>query len=219
MNGNFAPNVLKAASYAQEEASSLGHAQVAPIHVLLGFVRLTDDPPAALLRDRAVTLPLVVRTLDTLLIDEPGLGKGLKIIGNTEKSERLPVDKMPFDAAAKKLLHTAWQKSQDDDMPECNTEHLLCAILELDEEELTTRVLRKLEVTLDERESKKLLIEIREKLERKEYNQDIETLKRQIIAWHTRAAMAEQAGNETLAKQAMDIKAKYEELLRERLEE
>jgi ATP-dependent Clp protease ATP-binding subunit ClpA len=192
MFDRFSPNLIKTIAYAEEEARGLGHTQVAPGHLFLGLIRITDDRSAELLRQLGVVLPTALREMKILM------GSG------SETSSHVNIQ---LGSDSKKLLKSAWEESQRRGTTECGTEHLLIAIIRADIE-VIKEVLKRLgvEITCEEVEQLVTASNIRE---------DNDVLKLQISAWHNRAEMARIQGNDDLVRQALEQKCKYEKLLGE----
>jgi ATP-dependent Clp protease ATP-binding subunit ClpA len=189
----FSPNLLNAISFAQEEAATVGHHSVMAKHLLLGILRLTDDPGATMLRRCGLTPTNVISEIS----NEP---EGVSSLESTTE--------LALSDSAKIVLKSAYEVSQDMNCSECGTQHLVLAFLKHDQ---TARLLVKFGgASISDIEA-----EVRSMSVSELPVVDVESFKKQVSAWHNRAEMARKQGNDDLVRQALEQKRKYEKLLAE----
>jgi len=184
------PNLLKVMEYAQQEAMELNHAEVQPMHLLLGLLRLSEDVFADILRRRGIILP---RVFSLLLPDL------------TVRSVGVP----DLSLEARQLLEHAEHiaGAESNESQECGTKQLLLALLK---DPFVVDILSGCGVAIEEIEK-----EAGSLSNYSVENQNRAQFERLVETWHKRAAMARQIGNASLEREALEHKSKYERLLNE----
>ena len=130
---NFTERVRKVLALASEEARLLKHEYVGTEHILLGLIREGDGVATAVLRNLAVDLAEVRRTIEGLV----KRGKAAPPMGPD----------LPYTSRAKKVLELAMAEARGLNHAYVGTEHLLLGLL-AEEKGIAAQVLGALGVRL-----------------------------------------------------------------------
>ncbi|MEM8585149.1 MAG: ATP-dependent Clp protease ATP-binding subunit [Bacteroidota bacterium] len=130
----FTPEIKKAISNSRQEAERLGHAFVAPEHLLLGVLKMKGS--------------LVNRVLGNLSVDIDELSEALRDNSRRRRSGQASqhrIEKMPLNYQADKVLKVTFLEAKQLKTQEISPEHLVLSILR--EKELpASKILRQFEV-------------------------------------------------------------------------